>query len=115
MKGLYTPPQRNFDGSAQRRAMQAQFDATLNAHPDAHIWAERATANAKRSLTLLGNELFDAVMAYFSDGWFEAHTWRDQAEAYGRLRDTYTAQPSAGLHRLVAAFGEPDIIDPEFN
>lgn len=105
----YTPPQRNFDGSTYRQAVYAQYDAVSIDTADSHLWASRAMNAAKRAVKLLGDDLYDAVMANFSDAWFEARTWRDQAQAYFRLLDTYQRQPAAALCRLVEAFGNPDI------
>ena len=90
-------------------------DHLFAAYPDCRHWAEQATTVAKRCVKLLGDTLFDAVMAYYSDAWFEARTWKDQAEAYKALLAAYEQEPCASLGALVMAFGGqagPDL-DPD--
>ncbi len=103
----YTPPQQNFDGSPLRQALQAQLAAALEGNPDSRLWADRATATAKRCVAQIDDETFEAVMAHFSEAWFERRTWRDQAAAFGRLLDA--ARPGAPVAELVQAFGVPDL------
>lgn len=104
---MYTPPQRNFDGSPLRRTLQAQLHAALESNPDSRLWMEQATATAKRCVARLDDETFAAVMAHFSEAWFERRTWRDQAEAFGRL--LAASRPGAAVAELVQAFGVPDV------
>lgn len=92
----------------------ASIDVAAERNPDSSLWASRAVNNARRALARLGDELFDAVLAHFSDAWFERRTWQEQALAFANLHTTWQREPSAALYRLVLAFGEPDIINPDF-
>lgn len=109
MNGFYTPPQRNFDGSVLRRALQAQLTENLEANEDSSLWADRAMFRAKRCLTVMGDTQFDAVMDHFSESWFESRTWKQQADAYLSLLVARQGHPLATVAELVAAFGVPDI------
>lgn len=87
-----------------RQARVAQFQALLEGSPDSVLWAERTMCHAKRAVRMLGDEVFDAVLAEFSDAWFEARTWRAQAEAFGRLLARWERRPAATVPELAAAF-----------
>jgi hypothetical protein len=94
------------NGSLLRQALQAQRTVNLETCADSQLWAELTFRNAKQALARHGEERFDAVMARFSEEWFEERTWRTQAEAFGRL---YDADPDRPVAELVQAFGVPDV------
>lgn len=106
---MYTPLQRNFDGSPLKQALRAQMQQNLTDHPESIEWASKSTFRAKRCIHVMGDEMFDAVMAHFSNAWFEARTWRTQAESYLNLLTRYQSYPHSTIAELVQAFGEPDL------
>lgn len=111
---MYLPLQRNFDGGPVRQALMAQAQANAEGQADSSLWAERATRSAKAAAALCDPDVWDALMAQYSERWFESRTWKDQAEAFGRLHARLVAHEAAQyelayLPELVLAFGPPDV------
>ena len=76
-------------------------------NPNGQYWFKAftfANANARKAL----GERYDQVMAYFSNAWIAAQTFRDLATGMERLTTMAQKLPGTKAKVLAKVLGEPD-------
>lgn len=108
---MYTPPQRNFDGTRAKQIIRAMRNEQV-ADDDSPYWQHRSRDLAQQCADILGTEEYRRTVCAFPDAWFEARTWKAQTLAYARLLALLQTNVNASPEARAAAF-DPDPRTPD--